>query len=237
MHRLADGGQCPRRGYSAQTWFSIISNSSELVAAAVLVRTTPGGRSQALCSFFSRQCYDAPAMNETENVSSGDLGRRAKQAGGMGSMEGPAPQHATYFAVIRQAMSEEFRVSRRARASALGPPCTERPPTHCHAYLADLRADFQRSLRLARVVAVLSEVAASHECERLRLSMCFFWRYRMLVLGLSAGLLLFPQLRGLSQMVSELAFRMDLAVKELGQRAAIVAQLASTLNRRGLDMA
>ncbi len=105
-------------------------------------------------------------------------------------------------------------------------------------YLANLRADFQRSLRLARVVAVLSpEVAASHECERLRLSMYFFWRYRMLVLGLSAGLLLFPQLRGLSQMVSELAFRMDLAVKELGQRAAIVAQLASTLNRRGLDMA
>jgi hypothetical protein len=147
-------------------------------------------------------------MNETGNVSSGDLGRRAKRAGGMGSMEGPAPQHATYFAVIRQAMSEEDFEFLAARAPVRSACRAQKDRQHiAMLYLANLRADFQRSLRPARVVAVLSpEVAASHECERLRLSMCFFWRYRMLVLGLSAGLRLFPQLRGLSQMVSELAF-------------------------------
>jgi hypothetical protein len=58
----------------------------------------------------------------------------------------------------------------------------------------------------------------------------------MVLLGLNAGLLLFPQLCGLSQMVSELAVRMELAMKELGQRAAVAAELASTLDRRGLDV-
>jgi hypothetical protein len=105
-------------------------------------------------------------------------------------------------------------------------------------YLADLRADFQRLLRLAKVIAVLSpEVAASHEFERLRLSIRFSWRYHMVLLGLHSSLLLLPQLNGLSQIVSELAFRMESAMKELGERAAVAAELASTLNRRGLDVA
>jgi hypothetical protein len=69
----------------------------------------------------------------------------------------------------------------------------------------------------------------------LRLTVRFFWRYQMVVLGLYAGLLLLPQLGGLSQMVSELAFRMEKAMRELGERAAVAAELASTLNRRGLD--
>jgi hypothetical protein len=147
--------------------------------------------------------------------------------------------HATYFGVIRRAMSEEdfdFLASR-------GPWRLVRR-THkerqriAMLYLADLRADFQRLLRLARVIAVLSpEVAASHEFARLRLSLRFSWRYRMVRLGLYTGLLFLPQLSGLSTMVSELAFRMELAMKELGDRAAVAADLASTLNRRGLDLA
>jgi hypothetical protein len=105
-------------------------------------------------------------------------------------------------------------------------------------YLADLRSDFQKLLRLARVIAVLSpEVAASHEFERLRLTIRFSWRYRMVRLGLYAGMLFLPQLRGLSVMVSDLAFRMELAMKELGDRAAVAAELASTLNSSGLDVA
>ena len=165
--------------------------------------------------------------------------RRANRAGAIGSMEEPTRQHATHFGVIRQAMSEEDFEFLAARASVrLVHRMHEERQRIALLYLADLRADFQRLLRLARVIAVLSpEVAASQECERLRLSIRFFWRYRMVALGLSAGLLLFPQLRGLSQMVSELACRMELAMKDLGQRAAIAAELAATLNRRGLDMA
>ena len=157
----------------------------------------------------------------------------------IGSIEESARPHATYFGVIRQAMSQqdfEFLATRgplrlvrrthkeRARIAML--------------YLAELRADFQRLLRLARVIAVLSpEVAASHEFERLRLTLRFSWRYRMVRLGLYAGLLFLPQLSSLSTMVSELAFRMEVAMKELGDRAAVAAELASTLNRRGLDVA
>jgi hypothetical protein len=155
------------------------------------------------------------------------------------SMEEPARQHATYFGVIRQAMSEEdlaflatrgpVRLVRRAHK--------ERQRIAL-LYLADLRADFERLLRLARVIAVLSpEVPASHEFERLRLTARFSWRYQLVRLGLYAGLLLLPQLSGLSQIVSELAFRMESAMKDLGERAAVAAELASTLNRGGLDPA
>jgi hypothetical protein len=167
--------------------------------------------------------------------------RRGRRAGvpSIGSIEEPVRPHATYFGVIRRAMSQEdfnflathgpLRLVRRAHK--------ERQRI-AMLYLADLRADFQRLLRLARVIAVLSpEVAASHEFERLRLSLRFSWRYRMVRLGLYAGLLLLPQLNGLSVMVSELALRMEVAMKELGDRAAVAAELSSTLNRRGLDVA
>jgi len=165
--------------------------------------------------------------------------RPDRQAASLGSIEEPCRPHATYFGVIRQAMSEQdftflaahgpLRSARRAHK--------ERQRI-AMLYLADLRADFQRLLRLARVIAVLSpEVAASHEFERLRLTIRFSWRYRMVRLGLYAGLLLLPQLNSLSVMVSELALRMEVAMKELGDRAAVAAELASTLNRRGLDVA
>ena len=155
------------------------------------------------------------------------------------SIEEAGRQHATYFGVIRQAMSEEdleflamrgpIRLVRRAHK--------ERQRIAL-LYLAELRSDFHRLLRLARVIAVLSpEVAASHEFERLRLTIRFSWRYQMVLVGLYAGLLLLPQLSGLSQIVSELAFRMEAAMKELGERAAIAAELASSLNRSGLDAA
>ena len=166
--------------------------------------------------------------------------RRANQAGApdVRCMEELAHQHATYFGLIRRAMSQEdfeflavrgqVRLVRRAHR--------ERQRIAL-LYLADLRADFQRLLRVASVITVLSpEVAAAHEFERLRLSIRFAWRYRMVLLELYAGLLPVPQLSGLSQMVSVLAFRMESAVKELGERAAVAAELASTLNRRGLDV-
>jgi len=166
--------------------------------------------------------------------------RRANQAGApdVTCMEELAHQHATYFGLIRRAMSQEdfeflavrgpVRLVRRAHR--------ERQRIAL-LYLADLRADFQRLLRVASVITVLSpEVAAAHEFARLRLSIRFAWRYRMVLLGLYAGLLPVPQLSGLSQMVSVLAFRMESAVKELGERAAVAAELASTLNRRGLDV-
>jgi hypothetical protein len=147
--------------------------------------------------------------------------------------------HTTYFPVIRQAMStEDFDFLTSRAPVRLARRAHKERQRIALLYLADLRRDFQRLLQLARVIAVLSpEVAASHEFERLRLSLRFFWRYRLVFVGLNAGLLLLPQLTGLSRMVSELAYRMETAMKDLGERAAVAAELASTLNRRGLDVA
>lgn len=153
--------------------------------------------------------------------------------------EEPARQHATYFGLIRQAMSHEDFEFLAARAPVrLVRRAHQERQRIALLYIENLRADFQRLLRLANVITVLSpEIAASHEFERLRLSIRFSWRYRIVLLGLYAGHLLMPQLSGLSQIVSELAFRMESAMQELGERASVAAELASTLNRGGLDPA
>ena len=169
----------------------------------------------------------SPKRNGPANVSS------------IAAIEEPVRQHATYFGVIRQAMSEEDFDFLTARGPLPLVRRAHKERQHiAMLYLNELRADFQRLLRLAGVIATLSpEVAASHEFARLRLSLRFFWRYRMVRVGLYAGLLLLPQLTGLSVMVSELAFRLELAMKELGDRAAVAAELASTLDRSRLDVA
>ncbi len=105
------------------------------------------------------------------------------------------------------------------------------------AYLAVLRGDFQSLLRMAKVIAALSpEVAAVHEFERLRLTAKFAWQYEMIRWKLLAGFATVPQLDGLSDLVSGLSVRMEAAMKELGERAAAAAELASSINRRGLDV-
>jgi hypothetical protein len=148
-------------------------------------------------------------------------------------------QHATYFGLIRQAMShEDFEFLAARGPVRLVRRAHKERQRIALLYLEDLRGDFERLLRLAKVIAVLSpEIAASHEFERLRLSIRFSWRYRVVLLGLYFGHLLMPQLGGLSQIVSELAFRMESAMQELGERATVAAELASTLNRSRLDTA
>jgi len=104
------------------------------------------------------------------------------------------------------------------------------------AYLSALRGDFQNLLCMASVIAVLSpEVAAAHEFERLRLTTKFAWQYQMIRWKLMAGFAPLPQLDGLSALVSGLSVRMEVALKELGERAALTAELTSSMNRRGLS--
>jgi hypothetical protein len=148
-------------------------------------------------------------------------------------------RHATYLPVIRQAMAAndvEF-LATRASNGLLRRTNQERQRV-AKLYLADLRDDFDRLLQLARVIAVLSpQVAASHEFEQLRLSLRFAWRYRLAVLGLYSAPRSLPQISNLSQMAGELAARMESAMQELGERAALAAEVASSLNRRRLDVA
>jgi len=154
------------------------------------------------------------------------------------SLDEDGQRHVTYLPQIRQALapmdfdfllkSASRELQRRVRRERLGVAL---------AYLAAVRGDFQRLLRTARVIAVLSpEVAAVHELERLRLTAKFAWQYQMIRWKLLAGFAPLPQLDGLSNLVSGLSVRMEAAIKELGERAAAAAELASSVNRRGLDV-
>jgi hypothetical protein len=148
-------------------------------------------------------------------------------------------RHVTYLPQIRQALAKtdydflsekasrevQRRVRRERRSVAL-------------AYLAAVRGDFQSLLQMAKVIAVLSpEVGAVHEVERLRLTAKFAWQYEAIRWKLMAGLTPVPQLDGLSDLVSGLSVRIETAMKELGERAAAAAALASSIDRRGLDVA
>jgi hypothetical protein len=153
------------------------------------------------------------------------------------TLEEQGQRHVDYLPQIRQSLAAadydflskrasrgtQRRVRRDRRGIAL-------------AYLAALRGDFRNLLRMARVIAVLSpEVAGAHEFERLRLTAKFAWQYQMIRWKLMAGFAPLPQLDGLSDLVSGLSVRMEAALKELGERAALAAELASSMNRRGLS--
>jgi hypothetical protein len=104
-------------------------------------------------------------------------------------------------------------------------------------YLEALKTDFERLLRLAKIIAVLSPaVSALHEWERFRLGLTFRWRYEMIRLRLIAGFALTPQLGNLSNLVSGLHVRIETAMQELGERAALATKMASALGRGGMDV-
>lgn len=155
------------------------------------------------------------------------------------SLEETGRRHATYLPVIRQAMaSSDFEFLACHGPHRLVLRARRERQRVAMLYLAELHTDFESLLRLARVIAVLSpQVGASRELERLRMSLRFSWHYRLVALGLYSGPIFVAQISGLSRMVAELAARMESAMRELGERAAVAARLASSLDRRRLDLA
>ena len=94
-------------------------------------------------------------------------------------------------------------------------------------YLTAIRKDFEHSLRVARIIAVLSpEVSSSQEYERIRLALIFRWRLQMIKIRLLLGLIPQPQLTALWQMAASMALQMEETMAKLGERAALAAELA-----------
>jgi hypothetical protein len=157
---------------------------------------------------------------------------------GLGALEETGQRHVTYLPQIRQALAPadfEFLAS-RASAKLTSRVRKERRRI-AFTYLYAIQEDFRRLLRLARVIAVLSpEVHTAQEFERLRLSVQFTLRCQMIRVELLLGLAPLPQLSGLSRMVSGFAVRMETAITELGERAALATELASSLERRGVSL-
>lgn len=166
-------------------------------------------------------------------------GRRRKPRRDRRPLDADRERHVTYLPQIRQALAQpdfDFlsekapkEVRRKVRRERLHVALS---------YLAALREDFRSLLRMARVIAVLSpEVAAAHEFERLRLTAEFNWRYQLTRCKLFLGFAPLEQLDGLSNLVSGVSVRIEAAMKELGERAALAAEIASSMDRRGVDIA
>jgi hypothetical protein len=164
--------------------------------------------------------------------------RPALPSSRVGPVDKCGRRHIAYLPQIRQAFSKpdyEF-LSKNAPLDVLRRVRRERRGVAL-AYLAALRDDFQSLLQMARVIAVLSpELDAVHEFERLRLTAKFAWQYQMIRWKLLGGAAPVPQLNGLGDLVGGLSVRMEAAMKELGERAAVASELASSMNRRGLDI-
>jgi hypothetical protein len=164
--------------------------------------------------------------------------RRASSLDPVASLQDPGRCHATYLSQIQRALAPadfEFLTSRASRK--LTRRVRKERRRIALAYLSGVQEDFLRLLKLARVIAVLSpEVGAAQEFERLQLSVQFTMRCQMIRAELLLGLVPLPQLSGLSQMVSGFAVRMETAITELGERAALATELASSLERRGVDL-
>ena len=94
-------------------------------------------------------------------------------------------------------------------------------------YLEGIRSAFEHSLRVARIIAVLSpEVSGPQEYQRIRLGIIFRWRLQMIKLRLLLGVIPQPQLLSLGQMAASLAFQLEEAMARLGERAALATELA-----------
>jgi len=150
------------------------------------------------------------------------------------SLEDPGRRHVTHCAQIRQALSrEDFAYLASAGGLRLARKVRKERHRIARAYLAGLRTDFRHLVRLGKIIAKLSpELIALQEFERLRLTAQFFWRCRMIELRLLLGLAPLANLVSASELVSLLAVRVEAALKEMGERAAVAVEMASSVDRR-----
>jgi len=161
----------------------------------------------------------------------------AKPRAELSSAEELDRRHLTYFPQVQQALSAEDFVFLASRGSrALAQLVRKERRKIALVYLGYLRGDFLKLWRLARVIASMSQqVGAAQELERLWLGLAFSWHYEMIRIKFLFGFAPLPELGALSEVISRLSIRLETAMKDLGERAALAAQLASSLNGRGLD--
>ena len=145
--------------------------------------------------------------------------------------------HVSFMPQIRQALAAKDSAFLSQRAgSKLAKRLRRERKAIALAYLAALQDDFEELLRHAKLIAVLSpEVVAMHEFERIRLSLEFSLRCRWIHARILFGSAPALQLCSLSDVVSGLTVRIESAMRQLAERAAAAAELASALDGRRID--
>jgi hypothetical protein len=145
--------------------------------------------------------------------------------------------NASYLPQIRRAMADgDFVYLKSSGHQAMVGRLRKERKKIALMYLSALKEDFEKMVRFSRMVAGMSpEVITLEEWERVLLTLKFRWRYQVVRLGLILGIPLSAELAGLSEVVSGLAVRMETAIAELGERAAIGMRMDSPLNDGGVD--
>jgi hypothetical protein len=153
-------------------------------------------------------------------------------------LEDLSRRHVLFLPQIRQALAPQdllFLASHGSKKLARRVRNERRRVALAH--LAAVQADFRKLLKLARLVALLSpEVVAVREFEQLRLNCEFSLRCQWIRARLILGPTPFFQLNGLSSIVSGLSVRLETAITELGERAALASELASSPHGRGVNL-
>lgn len=147
-------------------------------------------------------------------------------------------RHVGYFPQVRQALAaEDFAFLSSRGSPQLARRLRKERRKIALAYLACIRRDFLKLWRLARVIASMSpQVGVGQELARLRLGLIFSLRYEMIRVKFLFGFSPLPELGFLSDVVSRLSLRLETAMKNVGERAALAAKLGSSLdNGQGLD--
>ena len=146
-------------------------------------------------------------------------------------------RNVTYFPQVKQALAtDDFAFLASRGLPLLARRVRKERRRIALAYLESLRNDFLKLWGLARVIASLSpEVGVAQEVARLRLGLTFALRYEMVRLTFLLGFAPLPALGSLSEVVGRLAIRLETTMRDLGERSALAAQLASSLDGRGLD--
>ena len=160
-------------------------------------------------------------------------GAQAKGAKGLGPLEESNWAHVNFLAQIRQALaSEDDEFLMRTAPSSLRPRVRRERRRVALRYLSAMRQDFESLLRTAKIIAALSPgIGVGQEFERLLLGMKFLWRFRLVQLALYAGYAPLPQVNELGNLISGLSVRLEGAMKALGERAALVGEMASSGDR------
>jgi hypothetical protein len=162
------------------------------------------------------------SFSGTSRDSQADLGQRPERE----------TRHISYLPQIKQALGQadyEY-LSVRGPAGLSNRVRKERKRIALN-YLVALRSDFERLQHIARLVAVMSpEIAVAQELQGMRLNLEFSVRYRIIYFRLLADIAPASAINNLSNLISALTVRLETAISNLGESAALAAELGSPHN-------
>ncbi len=152
-----------------------------------------------------------------------------KAADNPGSLPERESRHISYLPYINQALaSTDIEFLRTRGQPSLAARVEKERRQIALKYLRALRSDFEKLVDFARMIAVMSpEVELAHELQGMRLRLGFLCRYHLVYTRVFLNVNPGSALGDLSATVSVLTARMEAAISELGEQAALSANLSS----------